>query len=304
MTKVAAIVGPTAAGKTELALAVADAIGAEIVSSDSMQSYAGMDAGTAKPTPAMRERIPHHLLDRWPPSHELTVAEFQHAARDAIDDISERNRVPLVVGGSGLYFRAIVDDLEFPPRSPEIRARLEGEVEELGPELLYRRLMEEDPVAAARMEPGNTRRIVRALEVIEITGRPFSSNDSWERYESRYELSVAGVTRPRPELLRRIEERARTMVASGLIDEAESLAERGMSRTAAQALGYRQVLERPDDASEADVTTAIVTATRRFARRQESWFRADPRVKWFDAGCGRPLVEAVVELFRTSLRLP
>lgn len=304
MTKVAALVGPTAAGKSELALDVAEMIDAEIVSIDSMQSYAGMDIGTAKATPAMRERVAHHLLDRWPPSHDLTVAEFQRIAREAIDDISGRDRLPLLVGGSGLYFRAVVDELEFPPRSSEIRTRLEDEVEELGSEALHHRLQEHDPVAAARIEAGNSRRIVRALEVIEITGRPFSSTDAWARYESRYQLAVAGLTRPRLELFERIEARARAMVASGLIDEAESLAKRGMSRTARQALGYRQALGRPDDASEAEVAAAIVTATKRFARRQESWFRADPRVKWFDASEERSLVEAVVECFRTSLRLP
>ncbi len=182
--------------------------------------------------------------------------------------------------------------------------RLESEVEESGPEALHRRLEQQDPVAASRMEPGNARRIVRALEVIEVTGQPFSANDSWDRYESRYELAVAGLTRPRPELFARIEDRVRAMIGAGLIVEAESLAEQGMGRTARQALGYRQVLERPRDATEEEVVEAIVKATKRFARRQESWFRSDPRVRWFEASESRPPVEAMVEFFRASLGLP
>jgi tRNA dimethylallyltransferase len=284
--RVAALVGPTAVGKTSLSLEVAERLDAEIVSVDSMQIYSGMDIGTAKVSPADRDRVPHHLLDLRPPSHDLSVAEFQALARDALADIHERGRLPLLVGGSGLYLRAVVDDLSFPPRSDEIRRALESEADDIGPEQLHERLEGLDPKAAARIEPGNARRTIRALEVIELTGRPFSDNDSWERYESIYDLRIAGLTRPRDELFARIEERVRTMLAEGLVEETKRLGELG--RTARQALGYRQVLD-----GEPDLEGAIVTATKKFARRQESWFRADQRVRWFEAGSPQLLEEVV-----------
>jgi tRNA dimethylallyltransferase len=281
--KVAAIVGPTAVGKTELSLQVAERLGAEIVSVDSMQLYKGMDVGTAKPTRAERDRVPHHLLDLFDPSEDVSVAEFQRLARNAIADITRRGRLPLLVGGSGLYFRAVVDDLHIPPRSPEVRDALESEIDSLGTEALYARLREKDPAAAAKIEPGNARRIVRALEVIELTGRPFSENDSWERYESIYDLKVVGLTREREELYERIATRVNAMLRDGLLTEAQDLMRKGAGRTARQALGYRQVLEAPKTATLIEVTDEIVRATKRFARRQESWFRADPRIVWVDA---------------------
>ncbi|HEX2195820.1 MAG TPA: tRNA (adenosine(37)-N6)-dimethylallyltransferase MiaA, partial [Actinomycetota bacterium] len=200
--KVAAIVGPTAVGKTEVSLRVAEELGAEIVSVDSMQIYRGMDVGTAKPSAADMERVPHHLIDLRDPDHELTVAEYQELGRGAIEDVGARDRLPLLVGGSGLYFRAVVDDLRFPPRSEEVRRELEVEAEELGAAALYERLQRLDPDAAARMEPGNVRRIVRALEVIAITGSRFSDNTTWDRYRSRYDLAIAGLERDRAELHR------------------------------------------------------------------------------------------------------
>jgi tRNA dimethylallyltransferase len=278
MTRVAAIVGATAVGKTELSLGIAEELGAEIVSVDSMQVYRGMDIGTAKPDAEMRQRVPHHMLDICDPSHDITVAEFQDGARGAIAAISDRGRVPILVGGSGLYYRAIVDELSFPPRQDDVRKRLEEEVEELGPEALFARLQELDPAAASKIEPGNARRTVRALEVIAITGRPFSENVTWNTYESIYELTSVGVTRPRDELYERIERRVDQMLAIGLVEEVERVEAGGMSRTARQALGYRQVLEFEPDR----LRDEIVRATKRFARRQESWFRADPRIEWFD----------------------
>jgi len=277
VTRVIAIVGPTAVGKTELSLRVAEAIGAEIVSVDSMQVYRGMDIGTAKPDAATRARIQHHLLDVVDPAHDVTVSEFQQLARSAIADIDERGSVPLLVGGSGLYYRAVVDRLSFPPRSHDVRTRLEEEVEGLGVDALYQRLRASDPRAAAKMEPGNVRRIVRALEVIEITGRPFSENVTWETYESIYDLTAVGLTRRREELYTRIEARVDEMLARGLVAEVARVAASGMGRTARQALGYRQVLD-----NAGDVRDEIVRATKKFARRQESWFRADPRIEWFD----------------------
>jgi tRNA dimethylallyltransferase len=278
MIRVVAIVGATAVGKTELSLRVAEKLGTEIVSVDSMQVYRGMDIGTAKPDAEMRARVPHHMLDLFDPSHDVAVSEFQEGARSAIQDITARGRVPMLVGGSGLYYRAVVDDLSFPPRREDVRKRLEEEVEELGPEALFARLQELDPTAASKIEPGNARRTVRALEVIEITGRPFSENVTWDSYDSIYELNAIGVTRPREELYARIAGRVDDMLANGLEDEVRRVATGGMSRTARQALGYRQVLECDADA----VRDEIVRATKRFARRQESWFRADPRIRWID----------------------
>ena len=281
--KVAAIVGPTAVGKTELSLEVAERLDCEIVSIDSMQVYRGMDVGTAKPLPQERDRVAHHLLDLFDPSEDITVAEFQRLARAAVEDIAGRGKLPLLVGGSGLYFRAVVEDLNMPPRSADVRDALEAEVEELGPSALHDRLKARDPIAAGRIEPGNARRIVRALEVIEVTGRPFSENDAWERYESIYDLKVVGLTRPREDLFARIEERVNHMLRDGLLTEAQELMRDGAGRTASQALGYRQVLEAPKNATLLDVTDQIVRATKRFARRQESWFKADPRIVWIEA---------------------
>ena len=299
--RVGAIVGPTGVGKSTVAVEVAEALGAEIVSIDSMQVYTGMDIGTDKATAEMRGRVPHHLLDQWLPSHNLAVSEFQAEARNAVAHITKRGALPILVGGSGLYFRAVVDDLSFPPRSSEVRATLEAEAEELGPHVLHERLTEIDPRAAAKMEPTNTRRVVRALEVIELTGELFSDNDSFDRYESVYELAVAGLTRPRKELYELIDERVERMLTRGLIDETQGLLGLGFGRTAAQALGYRQVLEHPD-ADYGVLRDEIVRATKRFARRQESWFKADPRAQWFSAS-EPECVESLVGFFRAKLRL-
>lgn len=297
-TAVVAIVGPTGVGKTSAAMGLAEELNAEIVSIDSMQLYRGMDIGTDKATPEMRERIPHHLLDVKEPTEEVTVAEFQAIARDAITDIASRGRTPLLVGGSGLYFRAVVDDLTFPPRAPEVRARLEEAAEALGAEALHARLAEVDAKAAARIEPLNARRTIRALEVIEITGRPFSDNDSWDNYESIYELRAIGLDRPREDLFERIERRVEEMLAKGLVEETDRVAQAGMGRTARMALGYRQVLERPGASTE-ELKAEILQATKRFARRQTSWFRADPRVEWVSADA--PDLANRVGLHRTDV---
>lgn len=298
--RVAAIVGPTAVGKSRTALEVAEELDAEIVSIDSMQIYRGMDVGTDKATPEMRTRVPHHLLDVCDPHTDVSVARFQEMAREAVDEVAKRGRLPLLVGGSGLYFRAVVDDLDFPPTVPEVRSRLEEEAETLGADALYERLRAVDPEAARRIEPSNARRTIRALEVIEITGRLFSDNDSWDRYESVYDLTVAGLRRRRDDLDRRIADRVAHMLDRGLIEEARALADRGLGRTARMALGYRQVLDAPD-ASIDELRDAIVRATRRFARRQESWFGADPRVRWFDAD--DDLVGELVRYLRAAVDL-
>jgi tRNA dimethylallyltransferase len=295
--RVAALVGPTAVGKTEVSVAVAERLGAEIISIDSMQIYKSMDIGTAKPSREQRERVSHHLVDVRMVSHDLTVAEFQSLARRAISDVVNRGKLPMLVGGSGLYWRAVVDDLEFPPRSPSVRAALETEAERIGGPRIHERLRVVDPVAAAAIAPANIRRTVRALEVIEITGRPFSEfARAWTRYESRYRLRVAGLRRARQELFQRIESRVDHMIATGLLDEARSIGASQMSRAARQALGYRQVLEAEGDVPVGQIRDAIVRATKRFARRQESWFNADPRIVWFD-GASPDLVDQLVWFF-------
>jgi len=303
VTKVAAIVGPTAVGKTTAAVAVARRLGAEIVSVDSMQIYEDMDVGTDKPPPALRALARHHLLDLKDPSEELTVAEYQSLARAAVAEVSSRGRLPLLVGGSGLYFRAVVDDLRFPPRRLEVRQALEAEAERSGPEALHERLRARDPDAAACIDPKNARRIVRALEVIEITHGLFSESRAWDRYRSIYELAVAGLTMSRGRLHERIAQRADGMLEAGLLQEVETLRQRGLGATARQALGYRQIIEASPDAPLQDVRESIIRATRRFARRQEAWFKADPRIKWFDASHER-LIDVLTAHFRTCLALP
>ncbi|MDP9301903.1 MAG: tRNA (adenosine(37)-N6)-dimethylallyltransferase MiaA, partial [Actinomycetota bacterium] len=282
--RVAAIVGATGVGKTKVSLAVAPQLDAEIVSVDSMQIYRGLDIGTAKPSAPMRAAVPHHLIDLCDPSHEMSVAEFQELGRGAIAEVTARSRRPLLVGGSGLYFRAVVDDLRFPPRSVQVRQQLESEIEAQGAEAVYERLAKLDPRAAAKIDPMNARRIARALEVIEVTGRPFSESDAWEKFGSIYDLRVAGLTLTREKLFGHLGARVDAMLDDGLIEEARALQGAGMGSSAGQALGYRQILEAPAGRSHDQIRDDILAATKRFARRQESWFRSDPRVVWFDAG--------------------
>lgn len=288
-----AIVGTTASGKSELALAVARRRGdVEIVCVDSMTVYRGMDIGTAKPSPAARAAVPHHLLDLVDPSGEFTVSEFQSAAARAVDDIVRRRRRPLLVGGTGLYLRAVVDDLRLPGRYPAVAAELEAEAGRPGGvAALHARLAGVDPVAASRTTSTNRRRVVRALEVSIGSGRPFSSyGPGLTAYPpSRYRLFGVAYD---PEIVdRRIEERFRRWLAGGLLDEVRALASRpgGISRTAGQALGYRELLAHVERGIPIDECVAeAVRRTRAFARRQWSWFRRDPRIRWLgpadDAG--------------------
>jgi len=279
-----AIVGPTASGKTEASIRVAERLGAEIVSVDSATVYRGMDAGTAKPSPEQRARVPHHLLDVVEPSEPFTVADYQRLAREAIRQISARGRRALLVGGSGLYFRAVVDDLVFPPTDPGVRDELEREAVAVGARTLYGRLAELDPVAAERIEPDNVRRTVRALEVTEITGRPFSSfAEAWERYPPD-RVRAAGIEIPREVLAERIERRVRDQLAHGLLEEVEELVRRGFEGwlTASQAIGYAESARHLDGTSTLEVAAArIVKRTSALARRQLAWFRRDPRIRWF-----------------------
>ena len=280
-----ALVGPTASGKTEAALAIAPRLGAEIVSVDSMLVYRGMDVGTGKPTAEQRAAVRHHLLDLAEPSERFTVARFQELARGVLRSVPR----PLLVGGSGLYLRAVVDDLAFPPEDPVVRASLEAEADDLGAEALYHRLAELDPVAAARIEPGNVRRIIRALEVTAISGAPFSSfAASWDRYDVD-RVRPAGIRLDRGAQRERIAERMLAMLENGWLDEVQALMDRGFGAwlTASQAIGYAELAEHLDGRLSLDeAAERTVKRTRELARRQMAWFRRDPRIRWFDAGVG------------------
>jgi tRNA dimethylallyltransferase len=284
---VIAVVGPTAAGKSELSLALARALDGEVVNADSMQLYRGMDIGTAKLPPDERAGVSHHLLDVWPVTQSASVSVYQRLARQAIDDIRGRGRTPIVVGGSGLYVRAALDKLQFPGTDPRLRSRLEDELGRVGPAKLHARLASLDPAAAAAILPGNGRRIVRALEVVELSGRPFSA--TLPDYESVYPVTQLGVAMPRTELDLRIADRVGRMWRLGLVDEVRTLELAGLreGRTASRALGYAEVLRYlAGDWSQEEAAAQTILATRRFVRRQESWFRRDPRVTWIQAGPG------------------
>ncbi len=284
---VVAVVGPTAAGKSELSVALAHALDGEVVNADSMQLYQGMDIGTAKLSVAERDGVPHHLLDVWPVSRTASVSEYQALARGVIDDIRDRGRTPLVVGGSGLYVRAAIDKLEFPGTDPELRASLEDELARVGPAALHARLAAVDGAAAAAILAGNGRRIIRALEVIELSGRPFQA--TMPGYESVYPVVHIGAEIPRPALDQRIVLRVARMWDRGLVDEVRRLERYGLraGRTASRALGYAQVLRfLAGECTETEAAAQTIQATQRFVRRQESWFRRDPRVLWLPAGAG------------------
>ena len=281
------LVGPTAAGKSSLAAALVrrydvEERRAEIVNADSMLVYRGMDIGTAKPSEAERAEILHHMIDLLDVTENATVAEFQQLARQAIADCIARNSIPVVVGGSALYVRAIIDDFDFPGTDPAVRARLEHELSTQGAERLHRRLSEADPVAATRILPGNARRVIRALEVIELTGRSFSAVLPEHRYRLSDVVQI-GIAIDRPTLDARIAARVEAMWAAGFVDEVRRLEEAGLRAglTASRALGYRQVLRYLDgEISEAQARDLTVIGTRKFARRQESWFRKDARISW------------------------
>ncbi len=286
-SRVVAVVGPTAAGKSDLAVALASSLSGEVVSADSMQIYRGMDIGTAKVPVPERSGVTHHLMDRLDVTEPATVAEFQTWAREAIDDCLARRTVPVLVGGSALYVRAVLDRFEFPGTDPELRARLESELERDGPGALHARLATRDPEAAERILPSNGRRIVRALEVIELTGEPFTA--ALPTYEYAYpDVRQLGVDVPRDILDDRIAARVDAMWRAGLVDEVRGLERLGLrdGRTAGRALGYAQVLRfLAGECTEDEARAATIRATRRFARRQDSWFRKDPRITWlpFDA---------------------
>ena len=281
MNPVIALVGPTAAGKSALAIDLCESLDGEVVSVDSMAVYQGIDIGTAKPSEAERGSIPHHMIDVWPVDHAVTVAEFQQVARAAIADIGRRGRTAVLVGGSGLYMSAVLDDLQFPGTDPVIRARWETALERDGSPALHAVLAKADPAAAIAILPTNGRRIVRALEVIDMTGQPFTA--TLPRENSMIASERIGVDVPRDVMDTRIAERVDAMWRAGFVEEVRALNTHGLaeSRTASRALGYQQVLEfLAGSCSEQQAKDATIEATAKFARRQVRWFRRDQRVNW------------------------
>lgn len=292
------MVGPTAVGKTETALKLAEAAGGEIISADSRYLYRGMNIGTAKPSREEMERVPHHLVDVADPDETWSLAVFKQAAQSAIREVQQRGRLPVLVGGTGQYVRAIVEDWEIPQQEPDYRLRdvLEKWGREIGPQELHRRLAGVDPAAAERIDPGNLRRTVRALEVMLLTGRRFSEQRT--RAGSPYSLLMIGLKRPRPELYERIDRRIEAMLEGGLVEEVKSLLDQGCSPDlpAFSSIGYREMaayLQGKTSLEEAVVQ--MKRLTRQFVRRQANWFKeTDPTIHWFDAG--QVTVEQLLDL--------
>ena len=300
------IVGPTASGKSDVALELARRARAavlakpvELVSVDSMQVYRGMDIGTAKPTRAEQAEVPHHLIDFVEPSERFTVVDYATAFETAIADIEARGAVPLLVGGTGLYLRAVIDGLTPPPEYPDIAAKLEAEAQATaeGTVTLHRRLAELDPLAASRMEPTNLRRVVRALSVCLGTGRPFSSFGPGLTSYASVPYQIVGIEVDRYTLDERIAQRYRQQIETGFVEEVRRLMDRPLSRTAAQALGYKEL--RAHLAGEYTLDEALEVAiarTRRFARRQQRWFARDPRIAWIPHGSPSEMADQVERL--------
>ncbi|KAB7791181.1 tRNA (adenosine(37)-N6)-dimethylallyltransferase MiaA [Bifidobacterium leontopitheci] len=284
--RVVSIVGPTASGKTGLGIAVAKALRerggqAEIVNADAYQMYRGMDIGTAKPTAEEQAEVPHHLIDIIEPDETMTVARFQRIVRETIHDLQSRGIRPILVGGSGLYARAALDDISFPGTDPDIRARLEERERREGAGALFEELRAKDPEAASRMDPRNPRRTIRALEVIELTGKPYSA--SLPRYRYVIPSVQIGLDLPREELDRRIDLRTAAMLEDGFVGEVERLRPR-LGATAGRALGYQQVIDYLDGLQDLDDTRFdIAQKTKRLARKQMGWFGRDPRIHWLQA---------------------
>ena len=281
--KVIVICGATATGKSDIALDIAEQIGAEIINADSMQLYTGMDIGTAKLSVAERRGIPHHLLDVLSVKQDSTVAWYQQLAREQISEIHSRNQHVVLVGGTGLYIKAVLDDLNFPDTNPEVRARLESEAEEYGSDSLFVRLQDLDPAAALAIDRANTRRIIRALEVIEITGKPFTANlpraDS-SRFPDALQF---GLVMEREHLGERIDLRVEKMWEQGFVEEVDVLIADGIleGSTAQRALGYSALIAmRAGHMTEVEAKEETKRSTRQYARRQETWFSRDARIQW------------------------
>ena len=281
------IVGPTAVGKTEIAIQLAQHLDAEIVSLDSRQIYREMDIGTAKPTPDQQGAVPHHLIDCVDVDQPFSVAEYQRLADSAIEEVRERGKQAMAVGGAGLYFRGLVDGLfDGPGADAEIRAKLQREADEHGNVALHDRLRQCDPESASRIHPNNRVKVIRALEVYELTGKPISAlQQQWKTDEPRYPFRAFGLNTPRETLYRRIEDRVDQMVEVGLIEEVKGLLDQGYPRNcvAMQSFGYKELIEYLDGIRTVDEAIALLKQnTRRFAKRQLTWFCNDPRIEWLD----------------------
>ena len=301
---IVAVVGATASGKTGVSLDLAERLGGEVVNTDAMQVYRGMDVGTAKLPVDQRRGIAHHLVDTHDVTEPLSVAQFQAEARAVIASLRDRGVVPVLVGGSALYVRAILDRFEFPGTEPATRARLEAELAAVGPAGLHARLQEVDPVAAGRIPAENGRRIVRALEVVELTGRPYSASLPTLEYADPASLQV-GIDIDRPTLDRRIEQRVDEMFAGGFVEEVERLLAAGLAegRTASRAIGYAAVAAYlRGEATLEEARERTVIATRRYSRRQDSWFRKDPRVLWVDHDDPERVATVATAVKRLSVR--
>ncbi|MGO1258197.1 MAG: tRNA (adenosine(37)-N6)-dimethylallyltransferase MiaA [Brachybacterium sp.] len=301
-----AVVGATATGKSDLAIALAEQLDGEVINADALQLYRGMDIGTAKVTAQERRGVRHHLLDVLEVTQEASVSAYQRDARAAAAEIRDRGRVPILVGGSGLYVRAALDDIEFPPTDPAVRSRLEERAAQEGPEALHRELAGTDPEAARTIGHHDTRRIVRALEVGELTGRPFAAFLPQPRYLDPGTIQL-GLRLERPLLHARIAARVQRMVDQGLMEEIRALRDRGLDQglTARRAIGYEQGLAvLAGTMSCPDAIEGTITGTRRLVRKQDTWFRRDPRVHWLDAALGADLVEHALRQIESSIIAP
>lgn len=295
-----AVVGPTASGKSALGLALAHELGGEVVNVDSMQLYRGMDIGTAKLSPAEREGIPHHQLDVWDVTETASVARYQQAALRDIEDIMSRGKTPILVGGSMLYAQALVDDWQFPPTDPQVRAKYEARRADIGTDALHAELARVDPAAAAIIEDKDPRRTVRALEVIELTGKPFKASQPPKNGPPRWGTKLLGLRTDSEWLNPRIEKRTRLMFEQGLVEEVERLQDKGLvaDSTAGRAIGYAQVLQaQRGELTWEDAVERTITGTRRYVRRQRSWFNRDKRITWLDAA-GDTTAQALYALGR------
>jgi tRNA dimethylallyltransferase len=301
--KTIVICGATATGKSDLAVSLAKEIGAEIINADSMQLYRGMDIGTAKLSLEEREGIEHHLLDVLDVTEDATVAWYQDKARAAIAEIHSRGKSAVIVGGTGLYIKAILDDLNFPDTDPVVRERLNAEAEEFGVAQLFERLRLLDPAAAAAIDIQNVRRVIRALEVIEITGQPFTANLPREDSSLYPDALQFGLVMDREKLTERIDHRVDLMWEKGLVAEVDALLVAGINQgtTARRALGYAQVISmRNGEINEEEAKEETKRATRQYARRQETWFSRDARIKWISPI--QPRLETVIEKINSATR--
>ena len=300
---VVAVVGATATGKSALAVSLAERLDGEVINADALQLYRGMDIGTAKVTAQERRGVPHHLLDVLEVTEEASVSAYQRRARAAVADILSRGRVPILVGGSGLYVRAALDEIEFPPTDPAVRSRLEARAELEGVAALHRELARRDPEAARTIGPGDVRRIVRALEVVELTGRPFTAFLPRPVHHHAGTVQL-GLRLERPVLHERIAARVHRMVDTGLLEEIRGLRERGLAegRTARRAIGYEQGLAVLEGASSCEQAIEdTIAGTRRLVRKQDTWFRRDHRVRWLAGDAGPSLAERAVREIEAAL---